>query len=52
VIRQLKTELANLAVELAEKILDEALANDERQERLIERFLSHLEEEPNGRTRR
>ena len=52
VIRQLKTELANLAVELAEKILGEALANDERQERLIERFLSHLEEEPNGRTRR
>jgi len=42
VIRQLKTELANLAVELAEKILGEALANDERQERLIERFLSHL----------
>ena len=52
VTRQLKTELANLAVELAEKILGEALANDERQERLIERFLSHLEEEPNGRTRR
>ena len=52
VIRQLKTELGNLAVELAEKILGEALANDERQERLIERFLSHLEEEPNGRARR
>jgi F-type H+-transporting ATPase subunit b len=51
-IRQLKTDLGNLAVELAEKILGEALANDQRQERLIERFLSHIEEEANARTRR
>ena len=47
-IRQLKTELGNLAVELAEKILGEALADNQRQERLIERFLSHIEEEANA----
>jgi F-type H+-transporting ATPase subunit b len=47
-IRQLKTGLGNLAVELAEKIVGEALASDERQERLIERFLSHIEEEANA----
>ena len=46
--RQLKTELGNLAVELAEKILREALADDQRQKRLIDRFLSHIEEEPNA----
>lgn len=40
---QLKTELGALAVELAEKIVGEALADDQRQERLIERFLSQLE---------
>ena len=47
-IRQLKTELGTLAVELAEKILGEALADDQRQERLIDRFLSHIEEEANA----
>jgi F-type H+-transporting ATPase subunit b len=44
-IRQLKAELGNLAVELAEKILGEALADDQRQKRLIDRFLSDIEEE-------
>jgi F-type H+-transporting ATPase subunit b len=47
-VRQLKTELGNLAVELAEKILGEALADNQRQERLIERFLSQIEEEANA----
>jgi F-type H+-transporting ATPase subunit b len=42
-IRQLKTEVGNMAVELAEKIVGEALADDERQERLIERFLNEIE---------
>ena len=46
-IRQLKTELGSLAVELAEKILGEALADNQRQDRLIERFLSDIEEEAN-----
>lgn len=48
-IRQLKTELGNVAVDLAEKILREALADDQRQQRLIDRFLSRIEEEPNAR---
>ena len=47
-IRQLKTDLGNVAVELAEKILGEALADNQRQERLIERFLSQIEEEANA----
>lgn len=43
-ISQLKADLGNLAVELAEKIVGEALADSQRQERLIERFLSQLGE--------
>jgi F-type H+-transporting ATPase subunit b len=42
-IGQLKTELGTLAVDLAEKILGEALADSQRQERMIERFLSEIE---------
>jgi F-type H+-transporting ATPase subunit b len=51
-IRQLKTELANVAVELAEKILGEALADNQRQRRLIDRFLTQIEEETNAAVRR
>ena len=51
-IRQLKAELGNLAVELAEQILGEALADDQRQKRVIDRFLSHVEEETNAGVRR
>lgn len=47
-VRQLKTDLGNVAVDLAEKILGEALADNQRQQRLIERFLSDMEEEPNA----
>jgi F-type H+-transporting ATPase subunit b len=50
-IQQLKTQLGNLAVDLAEKILGEALADDQRQQRLIDRFLSRIEEEPNAGAR-
>jgi F-type H+-transporting ATPase subunit b len=46
--RQLKTELGSVAVALAEKILGEALADNQRQDRLIERFLSNIEEEAKG----
>jgi F-type H+-transporting ATPase subunit b len=46
-IRQLKGELGILAVELAEQILGEALASDQRQQRLIDRFLNHIEEQAN-----
>jgi F-type H+-transporting ATPase subunit b len=51
-IGQLKTELGNVAVELAEKILGEALADNQRQRRLIDRFLSQIEEETNAGVRR
>lgn len=51
-IGQLKVDLGNAAVELAEKILGEALANDRRQQQLIDRFLSQLEEEANAGLRR
>jgi F-type H+-transporting ATPase subunit b len=51
-IRQLKADLGNLAVELAEKILGEALTDDQRQKRLIDRFLSHIEEVANAGVRR
>ena len=51
-IGQLKVELGTAAVDLAEKILGEALANDQRQQRLIDRFLSQFEEEANGGLRR
>jgi F-type H+-transporting ATPase subunit b len=44
-IRQLKGDLGNLAVELAEKILGEALADSQRQDRLIERFLTNIAED-------
>jgi F-type H+-transporting ATPase subunit b len=47
-VRQLKTDLGNLAVDLAEKILGEALADNQRQQRLIDRFLSNIEEEANA----
>ena len=50
-IRQLKTELGSWAVELAEKIVGEALADNQRQDRLIERFLSNIEEEARGARR-
>jgi hypothetical protein len=41
-----------VAVELAEKIVGEALADDQRQRRLIDRFLSSIEEEANTGIRR
>ena len=52
-IRQLKADLGNAATDLAETILGEALADDERQRRLIDRFLSQIEEDaraPRSRT--
>ena len=42
-VHELKADLGNLAVELAEKIVGEALADNQRQERLIEQFLASIE---------
>jgi F-type H+-transporting ATPase subunit b len=47
-IRQLKADLGAAATDLAEAILGEALADDERQRRVIDRFLSQLEEGRSG----
>ena len=44
-IGQLKADLGNAATDLAELILAEALADDERQRRLIDRFLSQVEDD-------
>jgi F-type H+-transporting ATPase subunit b len=44
-IRELKADLGNAATDLAEMILAEALADDERQRRLIDRFLSQIEDD-------
>jgi F-type H+-transporting ATPase subunit b len=44
-IRQLRTDLGSRSVELAEKILGEALADSQRQQRLIDQFLDQIEAE-------
>jgi len=44
-IRELRAELGNLAVELASRILGESLAEEARQRGTVERFLSELQEE-------
>jgi F-type H+-transporting ATPase subunit b len=43
-VRQLKAELGGLAIELASKIVGESLNDDQRQERVIERFLGDLDQ--------
>lgn len=42
-VSQLRAEIGGLAVELAEKIVQESLKSDERIERTVERFISELE---------
>ena len=42
-VHELKADVGSLAVDLAEKILGEALADSQRQERLIEQFLASIE---------
>lgn len=43
VIAQLKGEVGTLATELAERIIGESLADDERQRRTVARFIDELE---------
>jgi len=50
-IRELKSELGAVAVELAEKVLGEALGDSQRQQRLLDRFLTDLEAEGAGAAR-
>src|SRR5919202_1945831 len=47
---QLRGEVGRLAVDLASRIVQESLADDERQRRVVDRFLSELEQSsPDGR---
>jgi F-type H+-transporting ATPase subunit b len=46
VVTQLRGEIGRLAVELAERVVGEALTDDERQQRVVDRFLAELESAP------
>ena len=43
VVVQLRSEIGRLAVELAERVVGESLADDERSRRVVDRFLADLE---------
>lgn len=43
VLAELRAEVGRLAVELAERVVGESLADDERQSRVVDRFLADLE---------
>jgi F-type H+-transporting ATPase subunit b len=47
----LRAEVGSLAVELASRIVGEALADEARQARMVDRFLAELDAEPAGRVR-
>jgi len=44
-IQALRTEMGSLAVELASRVVGEALDEDARQRRVVDRFLEELETE-------
>lgn len=46
VVTQLRGEIGRIAVELAERVVGESLADDERQRRVVDRFLAELEAAP------
>ena len=46
VLAELRGEIGRLAVELAERIVGESLADDERQSRVVDRFLADLDNAP------
>jgi F-type H+-transporting ATPase subunit b len=46
VFSELRGEIGRLAVELSERIVGESLADDERQSRVVDRFLAELENQP------
>ncbi|MCW2498730.1 MAG: synthase subunit [Frankiales bacterium] len=49
VVTQLRGEIGRLAVELAERVVGESLADEDRQRRVVDRFLAELEQgEPSG----
>ena len=50
VFAELRGEIGRLAVELSERIVGESLADDERQSRVVDRFLADLENAPASAT--
>ncbi len=48
VVAQLRGEIGRIAIELAERVVGESLADDERQSRVVDRFLAELEASPAG----
>jgi F-type H+-transporting ATPase subunit b len=47
-LQSLKSEVGTLAVELASRVVGEALADEARQQRIVERFLAEIEQQPEG----
>jgi F-type H+-transporting ATPase subunit b len=47
-VASLHAEVGTLASQLAEKIVGESLSDDERQQRVIDRFIADLENQPSG----
>jgi F-type H+-transporting ATPase subunit b len=47
-IQMLRAEVGTLAVELAGRVVGEALEDEARQRRIVERFLEDLESQPSG----
>jgi len=47
-VSSLHAEVGTLASQLAEKIVGESLTDDERQQRVIDRFIADLESQPSG----
>ncbi len=52
VLSELRGEIGRLAVTLAERIVGESLADDDRQRRVVDRFLDELEDAPAGGSER
>ena len=50
VVVQLRGEIGRLAVELAERVVGESLADEERQRRVVDRFLADLEAQQSAGT--
>lgn len=48
IVRELRTEIGSLAVDLAGKIVGESLADEARQRGTVERFMSELDAAPAG----
>lgn len=50
-LSSLRSEVGSLATELAERIVGESLTDEERQQRVIDRFLADLEAQDSGASR-